>query len=220
MPTITSLSPASATAGGSSFTLTVNGTGFLSGATVQWNGTGLTTTFVSATQLTATVSAGLIVNVINASVTAVNNGGTPSAAATFAVKPPTPTLTSLSPTSATAGGSIFTLTVNGTGFLSGATVQWNGTGLATTFVNGSQLTATVPANLIASVSTASITAVNNGGNPSTAITVPAGYVSGLPVGITFTGARWSEPRLLALAYAFEQSSPVRHPPALAATATV
>jgi amidase len=53
-----------------------------------------------------------------------------------------------------------------------------------------------------------------------AITVPAGYVSGLPVGITFTGARWSEPRLLALAYAFEQSSPVRHPPALAATATV
>ncbi len=196
MPTITSLSPASATAGGSSFTLTVNGTGFLSGATVQWNGTGLTTTFVSATQLTATVSAGLIVNVINASVTAVNNGGTPSAAATFAVKPPTPTLTSLSPTSATAGGSIFTLTVNGTGFLSGATVQWNGTGLATTFVNGSQLTATVPANLIASVSTASITAVNNGGNPSTAITFaitpPTPTISSLsPTSATAGGAQFT-----------------------------
>ena len=38
-----------------------------------------------------------------------------------------------------------------------------------------------------------------------AITVPAGAVSGLPVGVTFMGPRWSEPRLLALAYAFEQS---------------
>jgi amidase len=37
-----------------------------------------------------------------------------------------------------------------------------------------------------------------------AITVPAGMVSGLPVGITFMGPAWSEPRLLALAYAFEQ----------------
>ena len=53
-----------------------------------------------------------------------------------------------------------------------------------------------------------------------AITVPAGYVCGLPVGITLTGARWSEPRLLALAYAFEQAGPVRRPPALAATVAV
>jgi amidase len=53
-----------------------------------------------------------------------------------------------------------------------------------------------------------------------AITVTGGYVSGLPVGVTFTGARWSEPRLLALAYAFEQAGPARRPPALAATAAV
>ena len=52
-----------------------------------------------------------------------------------------------------------------------------------------------------------------------AITVPGGYVSGLPVGITFTGPRWGEPRLLALAYAFEQAGPPRRPPALAATAS-
>ena len=44
-----------------------------------------------------------------------------------------------------------------------------------------------------------------------AITVPAGYVSGLPVGITFAGPRWSEPRLLNLAYAFEQSLHADHP---------
>jgi len=49
------------------------------------------------------------------------------------------------------------------------------------------------------------------------ITVPAGYVSGLPVGLSFVGPRWSEPRLIALAYAFEQATKARRPPALAAT---
>jgi amidase len=38
-----------------------------------------------------------------------------------------------------------------------------------------------------------------------AITVPAGFVSGLPVGISFMGPAWSEPRLVALAHAFEQA---------------
>jgi amidase len=51
------------------------------------------------------------------------------------------------------------------------------------------------------------------------VTVPGGYVSGLPVGVSFTGARWSEPRLLSLAYAFEQSAKLRVPPPLAAPST-
>jgi amidase len=47
-----------------------------------------------------------------------------------------------------------------------------------------------------------------------AITVPAGYVSGLPVGLTFAGPRWTEPRLLSLAHAFEQAAHPRRPPVL------
>ncbi len=39
-----------------------------------------------------------------------------------------------------------------------------------------------------------------------AISVPAGQVSGLPVGLSFLGPAWSEPALIALAYAFEQAS--------------
>jgi amidase len=45
-----------------------------------------------------------------------------------------------------------------------------------------------------------------------AITVPAGFVHGLPVGITFMGTAWSEPVLVKLAYAFEQATGHRKAP--------
>lgn len=44
------------------------------------------------------------------------------------------------------------------------------------------------------------------------ITVPAGFVQGLPCGISFVGTAWSEPRLVALAYAYEQASKARRAP--------
>lgn len=57
LPAITSISPASVQEGSSTFTLTVNGSGFVSGSTVQLNSTPLPTSFVSGTLLTATVDA-------------------------------------------------------------------------------------------------------------------------------------------------------------------
>ena len=50
-----------------------------------------------------------------------------------------------------------------------------------------------------------------------AISVPAGQVSGLPVGLSFLGPAWSEPALIALAYAFEQASQALSWPSLQAT---
>jgi len=48
------------------------------------------------------------------------------------------------------------------------------------------------------------------GYPS--ITVPMGYVLGLPVGLTFFGPAWSEGKLIRLAHAFEQHTKVRRKP--------
>jgi len=49
------------------------------------------------------------------------------------------------------------------------------------------------------------------------VTVPAGFVQGLPCGISFVGTAWSEARLIALAYAYEQASHARKPPTYAKT---
>lgn len=66
----------------------------------------------------------------------------------------------LVPTATAPGGPAFTLTVNGTGFVSASVINWNGAALTTTFANSSQLTASVPAANILTASTASITVAN------------------------------------------------------------
>jgi len=68
----------------------------------------------------------------------------------------------LVPGATTPGGPGFTLSVNGTGFASGSSVDWNGAALITMFVNQSQLTATIPASDIATAATASVTVTNPG----------------------------------------------------------
>ncbi len=161
-PTITSLSPDSATTGGPAFTLTVNGTGFVSGSTVHWDGSARATTFVSSTQLTAAIAASDVATADTANVTVVNPapGGGTSNALPFTIANPAPTLTSLSPVSATAGGPAFTLTVNGSNFASGSTMQWDGSARATTFVSDTQLTAGISASDVITAGTVSITVAN------------------------------------------------------------
>ncbi|MDR3402814.1 MAG: prepilin-type N-terminal cleavage/methylation domain-containing protein, partial [Chthoniobacter sp.] len=87
VPTLTSISPTSTAAGSTDTTITVTGSNFVSGAIINWNGTPLTTTYVSATSLTATVPAANITSAGTASVTVTNPapGGGTSGAQTFTI---------------------------------------------------------------------------------------------------------------------------------------
>ena len=178
-PTATSLTPSSGTAGGSSFTLSVTGTGFASGATAYWNGTRLPTTFVSATALTVSVPSTDLAAVSLATVSVVNPDHQATGGLTFRVNAPSPpTLTALLPASLTAGAPDTHVTVNGSGFIPGAVVNWNGTALVTTFVSTTQLTALAPARYLAFPGSASVT-----------VTTPGGTSSPVALTITYTRVR-------------------------------
>lgn len=73
---------------------------------------------------------------------------------------PVPTTTSISPSSKTAGDNSFTMTVNGTNFVSGSVVKFNGSNRATTFVSSTQLTASIQATDAATAGTYPITVFN------------------------------------------------------------
>jgi subtilisin family serine protease len=254
-PSISTISPAGTPAGNPGFTLTVNGTGLVASSVVNWNGSPRPTTFVSATQVHATIAAADIAAVGQSSVTVVSpapGGGTSNAAMFMATMPPaltvsatsvaqgasvtatltngaggaqdwlalasttaantsyvtftyvgggvttrtwtvtmpstpgpyefrlffnngytraatSPTVTvsaavsavpaigSLSPARASAGSGAFTLTVNGTGFVTTSEVRWNGLARATTFVSSTQLRASIAGGDVATPGTADVT---------------------------------------------------------------
>jgi hypothetical protein len=87
----------------------------------------------------------------------------------------------LVPANAQPGGVGFILTVNGTGFVQGAAIKWNQTILATTFVSGSSLQATVPAADITVAGTAAVNVVNPspGGGASNTVYFQVGNVSAI-----------------------------------------
>ncbi|MDD1653317.1 MAG: hypothetical protein LUQ64_02095, partial [Methanomicrobiales archaeon] len=158
VPVLTALSSSTAAAGGPAFTLTITGSGFVPGSTLLWSGAARTTTYVSSTQLTAMIPASDLTStgyrylyVLNPS-----PGGGKSRYKTFiitraATPTPTPTpvpnpapvLSSLSPSTVTAGDAAFTLTVTGSGFVRDSKVRWNGQDRSTTFVSSTQLRATI-----------------------------------------------------------------------------
>jgi len=86
VPTLLSISPTSKVAGTGAFTLAVTGTNFISGSTIRWNGVNLTTTYVSATQLNATVPAANIATAGSASIT-IATGAAVSNALSFTIDP-------------------------------------------------------------------------------------------------------------------------------------
>ena len=253
VPVASSLSPSRTTAGASAFVLSITGSQFNTASIVRWNGANRPTTFVSSTQLQASIGAADIATVGTAQVTAFNPspGGGTSAPLTFTISGPpsisvsatnvftganvtamltdgpggsgdwlalasasapntsyiqyifvggpnrtwtvampatpgtyefrlflnggftraatspavtvvpgpnpAPVLTSTTPSSMIVGAGAFSLTVNGSGFVSSSVVRWNGADRATTFLSSSQLRAAIPAADVAAAGTAQVT---------------------------------------------------------------
>ena len=146
-PTISSLSPTTGPSTGGT-TVSISGSGFVSGATVSIGGTPATgVSVVSATQITAVTPAGtpgaVSVTVQNADGQAVNLGGG------FTYQYPAPTVTAVAPTSGTSAGGT-AITITGTGFRTGATVNIGGLANATSvvLVSATSITAVTPAGLV------------------------------------------------------------------------
>jgi trimeric autotransporter adhesin len=174
-PAVTSISPTKLTAGAGVTVVTITGTNFTSGSTVKVNGVSETTTYVSATQLTASVPASQLASGANLSIV-VSNGSTSSPSndtVSLEVDNPAPVIASFSPSSLLAGNAV-TLSISGTGFVPTTTIQVNGTARTTAFVSSTQVTVSLAAADVAASGALSITAVNNapGGGTSSAASVP------------------------------------------------
>jgi len=197
-PTVTSISPASGpTTGGASVTIT--GTGFLAGATVKVGGLSCTSVNVSAaTTITCLTPAHAVgasdIRVINTD----EQVGSLNSAYTF-VAPPT--ISSVGPSlGSTAGGN--TLTINGTGFSAGATVEMGSTacgGVSIPFPT--QITCVVPAHAAGVVD---ITVTNSDGQtttlengytyvdaPTVTAILPVSGTTGGGTSVTITGTGFS-----------------------------
>ena len=135
-PALASLSPSSATAGGPAFTLTVDGSNFVSGAVVRWNGAARTTTYVSATRLTAAIPAADIAAAGTAQVSVLDPGGTSSGTLPFTVAAATGPTFALSVTRSGSAASKGVVTSSPAGISCGSTCN-------STFGSGSGVTLTV-----------------------------------------------------------------------------
>lgn len=69
---------------------------------------------------------------------------------------PVPTITTISPSNATAGAAAFTLTINGTNLIAASMVKFGGAAPTTTFVSATQLIAAIPVSALASVGTVAV----------------------------------------------------------------
>ncbi|HEX4643079.1 MAG TPA: hypothetical protein VH161_06415 [Candidatus Acidoferrales bacterium] len=195
LPTITSLSASTSASNttpacsASGITLTVNGTNFVpSGLTVNWNGSPRPTTYVSATQLTAAISATdtafpgpATVTVSSVSIPALASLSSSFTIATSTTPLPTPAITTLVPSNAPVGSAAFLLGVDASGAGSGtlspcSVVQWNGSARTTTFASTSGLNAAISSADVAATGTF----------PVTVFTLTDGGGGGISNALTFT----------------------------------
>ncbi|WP_317191342.1 choice-of-anchor D domain-containing protein [Hymenobacter guriensis] len=168
-PTISSFTPDNGAPG---VGVVISGTFFTDVISVKFNGTTVASsayTVDNAGQITANVPTGASTGTISVT----TPGGTATSTETFTVNNPVPTITSLEPNTKVAGSAAFSLVVNGTGFVSGAIVTFNGVEYTPTINSGTKLTIAIPATAIATVGSYAVTVTTGG--PGGGTSLPATF---------------------------------------------
>jgi len=174
---VISISPQAALQGSGPFNLTVTGGTFYPGASVRWNGSARPTTFVSSSQLIASLTAADVATAGIVPVSVRDGDGVITNAVNFAVLAPlVPHINSISPFAAVQGGPAFTLTVNGARFEPTSVVTWGSSPRATHYVSPSQVTADIPASDLANLAYFPIRVFNPGANGGTSNVTGFGVV--------------------------------------------
>jgi uncharacterized protein (TIGR03437 family) len=196
VPSITSLSPTSATAGSASLSLTIGGNYFLSNSVVTLNGAPRSASLTPTGNLAITLTPSDLATPGTFSIVVTNPapGGGASNPVNFTVQPsaqnPQPAITSLSPASALAGSGPLTLTINGSGFIASSSVTVNGVSHTSTFVSANQLTITLGAPELANPGTLSVVVTNpppgGGSSQAAAFTVQPSIIAPTLLSLTLS----------------------------------
>jgi hypothetical protein len=178
-PVLTSISPSSIPQGSPTTTIALVGSGFVPQSHVTWDGTALVTTFVSDTELSASISPAQLADAAthDVAVTSPAPGGGSSASQQFFVTPvvenPVPAIASVSPNLLPVTNVDTQIAIVGSNFIASTSAVIGVTGIPTFFVSDTQLTATIPAAYLAAAGTIDIGVFNPApGGGFSATTVP------------------------------------------------
>ncbi len=205
-PDVSGIEPRRATAGSVGPSIVVVGEHFVPRSIVQLDGAPLSTTFVSATELRATIPTVRLREVASLRVTVGTSppGGGASKEVLFDVENPAPELSRLTPLSAPMGAGTTSFTLKGSHFVSGSKAFFGPNELETALISDTTLDATIPANLLKASGSIPVRVQNPGpgggrsspivftvANPDAVIeaTVPSeAFVGGSGFSLTVTGA--------------------------------
>lgn len=223
---LTQVTPSMATVGSPAVDVVLRGSGFLATTQVLFNGAPVAKTFVSATELSATIPAASLLAAGEFPLTVQNPppGGGLSSPLVFRVQYAAPVLSAVSPTQIGVGSAATQVTVTGTSFYAASQVTFDGVAATTTFVNATTLRATLSAAALANAGAVSVRVVNPtpGGGTSSAQSIsiqnPAPVITSLSPASGTVGS--ADRPLSVIGTGFQPSSVVRINGVAAATTFV
>ena len=162
LPSLSSISPTSATVGSPDTPVTLTGSGFIKGSSVNLDGKPQTTNFVSSTELSTTLPDTSFAQAATHSITVTNPspGGGTSTSASFAVYNLAPVLASFTPSVVTPRSPNTQIQLIGSNFLPTSTVIANSNLIPSTYVSATLLVATVPSSDLTSPGTVLLSVTN------------------------------------------------------------